>query len=125
MATKTGDTLTSSIAARFTKAKELVEKNANVKVMVAVTVQIAAATNREATALRDAGKIKEAKKLLLANGAFLNVNGLKYRSRVLLEQGVFNLSNAEVLDDVNWKNTRKQMRVYQNTWEMQQRQLKK
>jgi len=122
MATKTGDKLTSSIAARFTKSKELAEKNENPKVMIAVTVQVAAAANREATALRDAGKIKEAKKLLITNGAFLKVNGLKYRSKVLLEQGVFNLSNAEVLDDVNWKATRKQMRFYQNASEMQQQQ---
>ena len=121
MATKTADKLTSSVSARFTKSKELVAKSENRKVMIAAVEQIAVETNDKATALRDAGKIEEAKKLLIANGSYLKANGEKYQSGDLLKQGTLNLRNAETLDKAEWKRTRKIMRDYQSSTESQRK----
>ena len=121
MATKTSETLTSTASARFTKDAETVAKNENKKVMVSVVVQVAAQTNIDATALRDAGKVEEAKKLLITNGAYLKANGLRYNSLMLMNQSTFNYRNAEELDDAEWKGTRKAMREYQVEQQLQRK----
>lgn len=120
MATKTADTLTSTVSARFSKSKELVTKDENRKVMIAAVEQVAADTNRKATALRDAGKIEQAKKLLVGNSSYLLGNAAKYDSLELRIQGTVNIKQAKSLNDEDWIRTRKEMRSHQNMVESQQ-----
>ena len=121
MANKTAEKLTSTVSARFTKSKELVKKNVNRKVMIDVVAQVAADNNKKATALRDAGKIKEAKKALLDNDGYLQYNATKYNSVKLRIQGTVNIGQAEGLEDGKWNRTRKGMRSHQNSMTNQQR----
>jgi len=113
MATRTTDKLASSVAARFTKAQELVEKSLNPAAMVSAVEQIATDRNRVAVALRDAGKIDEARKLLNDNSLFLLDNATRFNSARLKDYGFANDKDAQNLDAQKWNDQRKLMRAYQ------------
>jgi len=114
MQTKTTDELTSTVAARFTRSEEVVEKETNGDVIVAAVEQIATNTNERALELRDKGKIAEAKKLLLANVIYLRRNADKYKSKRLKRYGDRNRDDAgQVEDSGAWQVQRKRMRAGQ------------
>ena len=110
MQTKTTDTLTSALAVRFTEDPKAVEKAESREVMTTAVEQIANDNNKLAVALRDKGKIEEAKKVLLDNAGFLKYNAGKYQSQRLQSQADYNDSNAGKLNDKDWEVERKRMR---------------
>ena len=114
MLTRTTDELASSLAVRFTEAKELVQTNTNQKVMVSCVLQKATDANRLATNLRDQGKLAEAKQVLLSNGRYLETNAARWKSKTLgdyaREQQVDVLN---IDDDAKYYLRRKQMRADQ------------
>lgn len=67
MLSKTTDTLTSSIEVRFTDDKQAVTKECDHETYAYCAIQLANDNNVRATALRDAGRVEEARKLLLGN----------------------------------------------------------
>jgi len=110
MQTKTTDTLTSALAVRFTEDPKAVEKAESREVMTTAVEQIANDNNKLAVALRDQGKVEEAKKVLADNVGFLQMNADKYQSERLRTQQKFNDDNIGDLEGAKWNAGRKKMR---------------
>ena len=110
MATNTTDTLASTVAVRFTDVKNEIAENTNKKVMASCMLQVGTMENDRALALRDAGKIDEARSVLLANGIRLQAEGERWGSNDLSLYGARNTSDAGKLDKKAWLLNRKQMR---------------
>ena len=66
--------------------------------------------NRLATRLRDEGRVDDARRLLLSNSDYLSTNAIELGSEVLRVQRDLNYRQSQVIDDKNWKKTRKLMR---------------
>jgi len=120
MATKTTDKLSSTVSATFTQQTAEVEKNEDPKVMVSAVNMVANLWNKEATWLRDQGKVEEARALLKFNFGYLNLNYGKYNSDALKTQADENFGDAHNLDPGNWENWRKKMRENQEGYDSQQ-----
>ncbi len=126
MQTNTTDQLGSKIAVRYSNKPERVEADVDVEAKVLTAVQIAAERNREATALRDGGKIEEARLLLQRNASDLAVIaefGVKNNyicSDVELGCNLNKKQSAEVADNAKWNDNRKKMREYQDSTSRQQ-----
>ena len=82
----------------------------NKDVMVSVTEQLANLRNMEAVRLRDAGRVKEAAKVLKLNSMMLHKSAQKYRSDSLKKQAYDNENDMNNLDEKSWKRQRKMMR---------------
>lgn len=126
MNTHTTDLLASKIAVRYSNKPEKVEADVDVEAKVLSAVQIAAERNREATALRDAGKIEEAKSLLLRNASDLGfIADFSLKNHFVcpdVEVGceLNKKQSAEVADNAKWNMNRKVMREYQDSTSRQQ-----
>ena len=128
MLSKTTDTLTSSIEVRFTSDKEQVVKNCDHETTAYCALQLANDNNVRATALRDAGKIKEAKDLLLMNTFDLKKLQQQFGdqlpvelSKELLRSEGFNRAQSAMIEDSEaWKYSRKAMRFEQQNTAAQQ-----
>ena len=94
MATRTTEKLSSRVAVRFTKSKEVVETNVNRDVTVSAIMLTATDVNKKAVALLDQGKKQEAQKLLLDNARILKENAKKYRSVTLDDYSAANHSDG-------------------------------
>ena len=110
METNTTDKLSSTVAVRFSKDAEVVVANTDKRVMASCALQVATITNDQAVALRDAGKIEEARALLTGNGTWLKGQAALWGSEELLRYGAQNDSDAKLLDGKDWYYNRKQMR---------------
>lgn len=97
----------------FTDSPDRVEKETREDVMVEVVRQIAADRNEVATALRDAGKIEEARGAFLANQAYLQKSAVQYESEELAADARRQSIAAENLDEKEWNRARKAQREYQ------------
>jgi Ca-activated chloride channel family protein len=85
-------------------------------VLAAVTTQIATERSEKAVALRDSGKMDEAKQVLRENAAYLKEQAEKLPSGAaapLQEMSKRNLRDAENLNSDVWDRTRKSMRANQ------------
>jgi len=91
------------VSATFTDSPQLVEKKTNATVMTAAIEQLAVKKNKLAVKLRDEGKIKEARKLLLDNANQLAEEAAKYESKSLEKLKDINLDDAKNLDEQSWK----------------------
>ncbi|HET9943250.1 MAG TPA: VWA domain-containing protein [Terriglobia bacterium] len=107
MATKSPTKITRVAATRFTGSASLVESGTNPYVMASAIEQIAVERNQQAVALRDQGKIEEARRVLLANAAYLSENAVKYNSKELGDYVGKNREDAEKLAAEEWENQRK------------------
>ncbi len=126
MSTHTTDQLGSKIAVRYSDKPDRVESDINVEAMALSAVQIAAERNREATALRDAGKVEEARLVLERNATDLakisdfckknnfTCTDVEVGCKLNLQQ------SSEVADDGRWNTNRKKMREYQDQTSRQQ-----
>ncbi|MDB4738006.1 VWA domain-containing protein [Verrucomicrobiales bacterium] len=110
MSTNITDVLTSTVKVRFTETISEVTKNTNKEVMASCLLQIGTIENDRALALRDAGKVKEARKVLLDNGVRLQQQGKDLGSKNLSHYGKQNTIDADLLDKKNWLLNRKKMR---------------
>jgi Ca-activated chloride channel family protein len=120
MATRNPDRIARAASARFTGAANLVDSNTNPIVMASAVEQIAVEKNKTAVALRDQGKVEEARRALLDNAAFLSENAKKYNSKELESYVGKNKQDAERLDDAVWANQRKAILDEQNVRQSQQ-----
>ena len=120
MATKHKAHLAASKKVIFTGSAQLVKDNTNSKVMVAAVEQIANETSKRALALRDQGKIGQARKILLGNERYLNDNANKYNSKRLKSFGLRNRGDADNLSPEKWDRQRKRMRKMQYEFDAQQ-----
>ncbi len=109
MTTENQDRLSSTVAVKFSDKAEVAENAVNKEILAACVIQIANERNFEATRLRDAGKVDEAKKLLLFNADFLNLNFQKYGQVELQARCELNAAQAIQLEAPNWAENRKKM----------------
>ncbi|RKZ92529.1 MAG: hypothetical protein DRR19_03930 [Candidatus Parabeggiatoa sp. nov. 1] len=120
MGTNTSERMSSIIAANFTDSPQLVEEKINATVMTAVIEQLAVKQNQQALKLRDEGKVKEARKLLLDNATQLAEEAAKYESKSLEKLKDINIDDANNLDEDKWAKQRKSMRRQQYKFQNQQ-----
>jgi Ca-activated chloride channel family protein len=120
MASKASDRITRVASARFTGSASLVEANTNPAVMASAVEQIAVERNKQAVALRDQGKIEEARRVLLDNAAYLGENAAKYNSKELEEYKGKNRKDADNLEPAAWESQRKAILSEQNVRQSQQ-----
>jgi len=113
--------LSSMVSATFTDSPQLVEEKTNATVMTAAIEQLAVEKNKLAVKLRDEGKIKEARKVLLDNANQLAEEAAKYESNSLERLKDINLDDAKNLDEQSWKKQRKMMRREQYKSNTQQK----
>ena len=110
MITNLTDRLASSAAVRFSDNPQKCASSRNKDVMEKWVLLYANAQNRMATVLRDEGKIDAARRLLLMNSDYLSTNAIQLDSEVLRVQQGLNYRQSQVIDDENWKKTRKLMK---------------
>lgn len=120
MATRNSDTIRRSASVRFTDSARVVEEKTDAAVMASAVEQIAIDNNKLAVALRDKGKLEEARTVLNDNAAYLDENAKKYNAPQLREYSDMNKDNAEKLDSSSWNSNRKGMYKEQDTRERQQ-----
>lgn len=124
------EAVTAPVELHVTDDRRRANRSINKSVMSKVTMQIATEENEKAVLLRDKGKVKEARKLLESNAAYLE------RQRKTLGSGDGAASSDTVqelrrleganrkaaanLDEKNWKKTRKSMRYNQHRAKSQQ-----
>ncbi|MDP7016242.1 MAG: VWA domain-containing protein [Pirellulaceae bacterium] len=113
METETTDRLSSVVSVKFTNSAADVEKNLNTEVSTACVLQISNLQNELATSLRDKGDIDGARRLLIANGKYLEDNGKKLNSAFLRKRGFDNRYQSGKLSDKDWAQSRKAMREQQ------------
>lgn len=107
------DRLTALSTVAFTNSVTEIEAHTNKQVMIAAVEAIANDNNRLAVKLRDEGRAREAKELLLGNYRTLNESAQKYDSDKLKESANSNLEDSEKLEEVQWNSQRKTMRKNQ------------
>jgi len=120
MASKAPEKIARSASVRFTGSAALVETNTNPAVMASAIEQIAVERNKQAVALRDQGKIEEARRLLLDNAGYLSENAAKYNSKELEEYKGKNQKDADSLAPAVWESQRKAILSEQNVRQSQQ-----
>lgn len=121
MATRSTDKIMRSVSVRFTASERIVEENTNASVMASAVEQMAIEKNKLAVALRDQGKIEEARKVLTDNAGFLRDNAQRYKSEELERYGVANTEDAGKLDSSSWTQRRKGMYKDQDSRGRQQK----
>ena len=107
-ATVRGDT-----SVTFTDSPAAVERTINRDVQVAVVSQVGAERNIVATALRDEGKIEEAREAFRSNSSYLKENAAKLGDERLRQDAAANYEASENLDDKNWNKERKKQKELQ------------
>jgi len=108
---------------KFSRSQDDIKAGVNKTVHAAVATQIATERSEKAVLLRDNGKVKEAKKLLEENAAYLAEEAEKLPSAAaapLQDLSKRNLTDAENLNEDNWGRTRKSMRAHQYKNKVQQ-----
>jgi Ca-activated chloride channel family protein len=111
--THTTDRLCSQVEVDFSNSEGLIERRTNREVMADVVELIATERNELALKLRDQGKIKQARELLTANGAYLECNGVLYDSQKLKKYAEQQREDRDNMDEANWTRQRKIMRKQQ------------
>lgn len=109
MVTETIDKLSSAVQVKFSNSQELADKDIDKEVLAACVIQIANERNREATKLRDSGKVEAARQVLLDNASFLNSNYLSLGLDDLKLRCELNTEQASKLDAKDWSANRKLM----------------
>ena len=105
----------------FTARKAEVEEKLDAEVMAAVSEQQAVVASKEAVKLRDAGKRKEAERLLKKNAAKLKYEARVYQSPKLLQQSrEMEGDSRKIAKDNDWGRNRKDLRSKQYGIERQQ-----
>ncbi len=126
--TETQDKLSSSVQVRFSESEAVVAESKDLETYAYCTLQVANEQNRKATALRDAGQVQEAKKLLEENAKTLKEVRLTCEANgvtiVLPELDQLEMTNniqaTGIENEKDWGLTRKKMRAVQNSLEQQQ-----
>ena len=106
-------TLQGGASVTFSNSAATVEQRRNRDVMVAVASQFGVERNELATALRDEGKIEEAREAFRANSAYLKKEAEKFDDARLILDAVSNFRASENLDEKGWVRERKQQQELQ------------
>lgn len=104
----------------FTRSSAEAERSVQRDIMVSVVEQIGNETNKQALALRDQGRVREATELLQSNNTYIEGNAARFQSDKLRRQSEQTKDAAANLDERNWVKKRKEMREEQYQVETQQ-----
>jgi len=107
--TETQDKLSSQVSVKFTESAEVAEAAIQKEILAACVIQIANERNREATRLRDAGRVDEARALLQSNATYLEESNVKLQLPAIQSRAALNYSQAQGIDKPNWSENRKRM----------------
>ncbi|EIJ44061.1 uncharacterized protein containing a von Willebrand factor type A (vWA) domain [Beggiatoa alba B18LD] len=121
MSNQIKDHLSSQVNMRFSQDAEQVRTQTNATVMATVLEQLAIEKNKLAVTLRDAGKIEEARQVLLDNVQELEKGATLYSAPSLSSLKDKNEQDADNLDEKNWNKQRKLMREEQYKRNTQQK----
>lgn len=115
MATHTTENLTAELSVLFSGDQEKIKASVDKKVTEEYASQLSVLTNKEATTLRDRGRIAEARQLLRRNACFLRAASRSMSgSQELEDLAEMNAAQEECLsDEANWASNRKMMRARQ------------
>ncbi|MBK9168885.1 MAG: VWA domain-containing protein [Bryobacterales bacterium] len=92
----------------YTNSSSAVESGRNRDVMVAVTTQVAAERNQVATALRDEGKIEQAREAFRQNSEFLEERAVELAAPALRNDAeASRAAGRSVADEAEWNRSRK------------------
>ncbi len=120
MLTHKQDNLQANAFVNFTRSDEEIKKTENREVAIDAVEQLATQRSKDAMRLRDEGKIKEARKVLMKNKAYLQENSSRLNSPKLKSFSEEVEEDAENLEGENWISTRKKMKKSNYQKEAQQ-----
>ena len=115
--TKKRNTRRDSLRVSFSDSRSKVQKSENKVVMVAANQAIAVRENARAVALRDSGKVNEAREVLNRNSFKLEQQARRYKSKKLSGYAKKNKEDAKHLDKPSWNKQRKVMVKEQYTFD--------
>lgn len=118
--TQRTDRVRAAASVRYTASQEVVEQNADRRVMSSVVIQEATEANDRAVQLRDEGRTQEARELLLSNAQKLRESASKLAAPELEAYGAANEADAQALEKGDWEAQRKKMRSLQHANQTQQ-----
>jgi len=107
--------LNTKIAATTTRSRKVYDARQNKVVYADVVEQIAIENNEKALALRDKGKVTEARQILMDNSSYLRSNADKLESKKLDEYAYENEKDSDAVQREDWNVQRKVMRESQTT----------
>lgn len=108
LASKTDQQLHGKANVAYTSSASTVESRKNRDVLVAVTTQIAAERNQVATALRDEGKIEQAREAFRKNKDYLEQKSVELAAPALRKEAAASgAAEASVADEAQWNRQRK------------------
>jgi Ca-activated chloride channel family protein len=106
-------TLRGGASVTFTGSEFAVEASRSRDVMVSVVSQVGAERNKVATALRDAGKVKEAQAAFVSNAEYLRQNADKFDDSRLQLDAEANIEASQNLNEEQWNRERKKQKEFQ------------
>ncbi|MHC5165505.1 MAG: vWA domain-containing protein [Planctomycetota bacterium] len=104
-----------AVEIRFSDSQAKADGSLNKRVRADVVEQIAIENNEKALALRDKGKVAEAKAELISNSVYLRSNAAVLDSEKLDAYAYENETDADAVQQEDWNRTRKGMRESQTT----------
>jgi Ca-activated chloride channel homolog len=104
----------------FSNSQTEVDRAINERVVVAGVELVSNEQNRYALELRDKGNVKQARKVLEANAAFLDKKARRHKSKKLKKLSKDNRSDRDNLEGERWNAQRKTMRKRQHELDQQQ-----
>ena len=111
--TGTQATLRGEASVTFTGSTTAVEQARSRDVMVSLVSLVGAERNQVATALRDAGKVKEAREAFASNAAYLQQNAEDLDDSRLQLDAEANLEASQNLNEGEWNRERKKQKELQ------------
>ena len=103
----------------YTQSAAAVDRARSREVMISLVSLVGAERNQVATALRDAGKVEEARDMFRSNATYLQQNADKFDDSRLRLDAVANNEASQNLDDEEWKRERKKQRELQHKTQTQ------
>jgi Ca-activated chloride channel family protein len=101
------------VSIRYSDSPRAVEGSTDTEVMASVVRQLGAERAEMAMALRDAGKLEEAREAFSRNTVFLRQQAEQYDDDSLRRDAASNADFSEGLSDEEWERTRKLQQQYQ------------
>lgn len=98
---------------QFTESIKVVNQHTNKTMMAHITEARANEITKKAVTLRDKGKLKQAKAMLVKNAKWLTKMSKRYKSKRLLKFAKENKRNAKHMSSYRWNSIRKGMRKSQ------------
>jgi Ca-activated chloride channel family protein len=111
MLTHETDELHATVSARVSESEEVVQENVQKEPMVAAIQQQGVLNEERAIALRDQGRVEEAKEVLRENAAYFAASAEAYGDEDLEAGADKSLQAIDELDGADWNRQRKVMRA--------------